>query len=483
MSDTTRVAITQPAALVVDAGPSVSGTVGHAIALDGLVSDPGHSPTSRWTINAPSCDFADPAAAATTVTCAALGTFTATLTADDGGAPVSDTTTVTVHEDLAPVTDAGPDVSGDTLAAIHLNGAAPDAESDPVTAHWTASDPRCTFADANALVTTITCSTEGDYTATLSARDAFHPATTDTATVKVRDVRFPFDYVVDATTHLKKLNQDVAVPTGTFTGVIDLTTGALTGDITLPPAQMTLNLAGFGLVTANMQIVERQPVAGTLDVATFGVSATAVFDITIVSAYPTATPTVNVVGDTCTTSQPVSVTMAGTANLTGASTFSSTYTIPNLKNCGLATTALNLVVPGPGNTFTAVVQPPPSAPAVTSDPTSQTIANGRDLLLRRGRVGLPGAGAAMAGLDRRRRDLHRPPRRDRRHRRRHRRARRLGQAVPSGVHQRERHRHVGRGDAHRRGGARRARRSAPPPPDARRRRWPTRRARVTAAPR
>ena len=106
---------------------------------------------------------------------------------------------------------------------------------------------------------------EGDYTATLSAKDAFHPATTDTAAVKVRDVRFPFDYVVDATTHLKKLNQDVTVPTGTFKGVINLTTGALTGDITLPPAQTTLSLAGFGLVTANMQIVQRQSVTGTLE--------------------------------------------------------------------------------------------------------------------------------------------------------------------------------------------------------------------------
>ena len=178
---------------------------------------------------------------------------------------MSDTTPVTVHEDLAPVTNAGPDVSGDTNGAIHLNGSAPDSENDPVTAHWTASDPKCTFADANALVTTITCTAEGDYTATLSAKDAFHPATTDTAAVKVRDVRFPFDYVVDATTHLKKLNQDVVVPTGTFKGVINLTTGALTGDIVLPPAQTTLSLAGFGLVTANMQIVERQAVTGTLE--------------------------------------------------------------------------------------------------------------------------------------------------------------------------------------------------------------------------
>jgi hypothetical protein len=37
--------------------------------------------------------------------------------------------------------------------------------------------------------------------------------------------------------------------------------------------------------------------------------------------------------------------------------FSGTYTIPPLQNCGAATKALNLVVPGPGNTFTAVATP------------------------------------------------------------------------------------------------------------------------------
>ena len=43
--------------------------------------------------------------------------------------------------------------------------------------------------------------------------------------------------------------------------------------------------------------------------------------------------------------------------LTAASTFTGTYAIPQLAHCGLATTALNLVVPGPGNTFTAVATP------------------------------------------------------------------------------------------------------------------------------
>jgi len=49
--------------------------------------------------------------------------------------------------------------------------------------------------------------------------------------------------------------------------------------------------------------------------------------------------------------------MSGTAVLGGASTFSGTFTMPPFKNCGLKTTAINLVLAGPGNTFTATATP------------------------------------------------------------------------------------------------------------------------------
>jgi hypothetical protein len=378
VADTAQVTVAQTVPLTVNAGGPVSGTVSHPIVLAGSVSDPDHTPTVAWTIAGSGCAFANSADAATTVTCSAVGTYTATLTATDGvNPPASDTAQVTVDPDRPPVVSAGPDVSGDTGAPITLVGTASDPESDPLTMHWTASDPACTFGDASQLVTTITCSAQGSYTATLTVGDAFNPSVSDTATAVVSDVLLPFDWNVDATTHLKKLNMDVTIPTGNFTGVVDLTTGDLGGDITLPPAQVTLSLAGFGLVTANMQITETQPITGHLDPSTFQVSATAVFNIRIPSAYPSATPTVNIVGNSCTTSQPVSVTMNGIANLAGASTFSGLYTIPNLKTCGLATTALNLVIPGPGNTFSATVAPPPVAPSVTAQPSDTTVAPGQ----------------------------------------------------------------------------------------------------------
>jgi hypothetical protein len=377
VSDTAQVVVTQTVALVVSAGGPVSGAVAHAIALHGSVSDPGRTPAISWTVNSPACAFANAAAAATTISCNTTGTFVATLTANDGVNPAaSDTASVTVNPDIAPTVDAGADASGNTATPIALHGAVSDPDDTP-TVHWSASDPRCSFADATQPVTTITCSVQGNYTATLTANDGFNPAVADTVPVAVTDILFPFNWNVDATTHLKKLNMDVTVPTGNFTGVVDLTTGQLGGDITLPPAQVTLGLAGFGLVTANMQITEAQPITGTLDVSTFAVTATAVFNIKVLSAYPTATPTINVVGNSCQTSTPVSVTMSGIANLSGSSTFSGDYTIPPLQNCQLATIALNLVIPGPGNTFSATVAPPPVPATVDSQPADTTVSPGQ----------------------------------------------------------------------------------------------------------
>jgi hypothetical protein len=89
----------------VDAGPAVAGTEGSPIALDGTVTDPDDAhPATTWTITpgpgvdpGATCTFANPTAVDTTVTCTDDGTYTATLTANDGFAPpVSDSTTVTV---------------------------------------------------------------------------------------------------------------------------------------------------------------------------------------------------------------------------------------------------------------------------------------------------------------------------------------------------------------------------------------------------
>ncbi|MEU2337279.1 family 43 glycosylhydrolase [Streptomyces sp. NPDC013172] len=85
---------------VVHAGPDAGGTEGTAITLAGTVSGAG---PARWTLPAGApCTVADPAAAATTVTCTDNGVFILTLT----GGRSTDTTTVTVANAPPAVTGA-----------------------------------------------------------------------------------------------------------------------------------------------------------------------------------------------------------------------------------------------------------------------------------------------------------------------------------------------------------------------------------------
>ena len=96
-------------------------------------------------------------------------------------------------------------------------------------------------------------------------------------------------------------------------------------------------------------MIVRQPLELTSHVSTF--------DIKVLRASPALLPFVNLVGNRCTTAQPVSVTMSGTADLTGSSTFTGTYTIPKFKTCQGLTLALDVAISGPGNTFTATATP------------------------------------------------------------------------------------------------------------------------------
>jgi hypothetical protein len=162
---------------------------------------------------------------------------------------------------------------------------------------------------------------------------------------------------LDASTHLKKLNQDVKIPRGTLTATINLATGQLTGNISLPPATVTLHEVGLPLATATMAVEQAQPVTGHVDLTTFAVTATSVFNIKVLRVSPALLPFVNLVGNQCMTAKPVSVTMTGKADLTGPSTFTGIYTIPFFKTCQTLTVALDVAISGPGNTFTATATP------------------------------------------------------------------------------------------------------------------------------
>ncbi len=196
------------------------------------------------------------------------------------------------------------------------------------------------------------------------------------------DPIYKFKYNVVATSHIAKANLTLSPPPGIFKGGIDLSTGLLQGSISLPGTTFTQTEAGIGLVTATAAIEQTKPITGHVNIGNFKVSATSTFNIHIVTMYlatptvpvtlpslpitlpslpillpPVTIPPVNLVGNSCTTASPVSVTMKGTAHLGAASTFAGSFTMPNFANCGVMTTVINDEIPGPGNTFTATATP------------------------------------------------------------------------------------------------------------------------------
>jgi hypothetical protein len=168
----------------------------------------------------------------------------------------------------------------------------------------------------------------------------------------------PIDQSIDAVATIASLDQDIEITGGSFTGTVDLGTGGVSGDIVLPPAKTFIRLAGLvPAARATFEMTPAAPVTGTIDLAGGTASITSSFNIRVPRIDPLGLGLVNLSTPRCTTVTPITVTMSGPFSLTGASTFTGEFTIPRFKDCGLATTALNLLAPGDGNTFTATASP------------------------------------------------------------------------------------------------------------------------------
>ncbi len=171
------------------------------------------------------------------------------------------------------------------------------------------------------------------------------------------DPDLPINWVVDASTHIASLNQDVNVTGGTFVGNVDLGTGEVTGDLSLPPATSQLKLGSLPLANVTFEIEPVGQVTGTVDLATLTITQTSTFNIRIASIRPVLLP-INLVGNRCQTAEPITLTMSGQVDLAAGTTLSGEFAIPRFQSCGLLVTpVLNLVVPGDGNTFTATARP------------------------------------------------------------------------------------------------------------------------------
>jgi hypothetical protein len=178
---------------------------------------------------------------------------------------------------------------------------------------------------------------------------ALAPSAAWAISVKVSDI-------VNAQTTLATLSQTVTIPAGTFVGRVNASTSKVTGTLKLPPATTTVTLAGIGLATATFTIVPTGPVVGKFNFNNYRLNATSVFNIHVDSVTPQGLA-VNLAGNDCFTSTPVSLAFSGKVSPFGGGTVRGSYTIPNFANCEAITAALNLLLAGPGNTFTAAMTP------------------------------------------------------------------------------------------------------------------------------
>lgn len=180
-------------------------------------------------------------------------------------------------------------------------------------------------------------------------------ATASPASAQTTDI----DWELDATTHVAGLNQDLEITGGRFVGSVNLETGELTGDITLPPTETAVDLLGLSLATVGAEVVPVGPVSGTVDLENLTGEITSTFNIRMPFIRPLGSRFINLAGPNCGTATPATVTMSGPIDLVNGSTFTGEFEIPRFSGCGLLTTpTLNLLVAGPGNTFTATASPP-----------------------------------------------------------------------------------------------------------------------------
>jgi len=171
------------------------------------------------------------------------------------------------------------------------------------------------------------------------------PAAASAATVlKVR-------YPVNGSTFLKAANATVPLGPGALRSRVNLTTGAVTASLNLPPATGSFKELGLIPVTATVAFLQNGPTTGTVDLNTGAVTTMSNITLQITSLSVAGLPVP--VGPSCESATPASVSLASQPgfSIVKGGTVSGTYTVPPFAGCGLITPVLNLTITGPGNTI------------------------------------------------------------------------------------------------------------------------------------
>lgn len=99
-------------------------------------------------------------------------------------------TTSVAIDNVPPTADAGESYSGNEGSSINISGSGSDPDGGTVTYLWTVAPAGlCSFGDATAASTTVTCTDNGSFTLTLKVTDDENAFTTDDATLNVDNVK------------------------------------------------------------------------------------------------------------------------------------------------------------------------------------------------------------------------------------------------------------------------------------------------------
>jgi hypothetical protein len=166
------------------------------------------------------------------------------------------------------------------------------------------------------------------------------------------DTTLKVKYPVNGSTFLKAANATVTLGPGALRSKVDLTTGAVTASLNLPPATGSFKELGLIPVTATVAFLQDGPTTGTVDLNTGAVTTMSNITLQITSLSVGGLPVP--VGPSCESATPAAVALASQPgfSIVKGGTVSGTYTVPPFANCGLVTPVLNLTITGPGNTIT-----------------------------------------------------------------------------------------------------------------------------------
>lgn len=165
------------------------------------------------------------------------------------------------------------------------------------------------------------------------------------------------NYPVTGSTYIHSLNSSIALGPGTLTATVDLSTGAVTGSVNLPPATGSFRELGFIPVTATTEFIQDGPTTGNTT-STGGIQATSQITLKLTDLKVAGLDIP--VGSSCETSAPATIALASAPgfNALKGGVVNGTYTIPRFTHCLLATPLINLTIPGAGNTISLTLGPP-----------------------------------------------------------------------------------------------------------------------------